>query len=234
MTAKNQIPNPYQGLNREQALDKMRQLAADETRNQVLMGLLYNYLVDSKLLKGTDYKSPLDFICSQIHGISRATLLLYSAVARAFTQEVCSQYGVYRLRALLTYKEAAKIELNAEEPGGTFILVPDEKGVVKPKLFASCTVDDMRAALLHVRQTSANTSIPADERQLVDQYRDAVSSRFPQSQTVRVQLRTYKRETVVDFKGIPVRKVNKLTEALLDNLDLESEAPEEVEAQQAS
>ena len=179
METKTEIPNPYQGLDREQSLEKMRQLAAEETRSQVLMGLLYNYLVDSKLLKGSQYKSALDFICSNIQQISRSSLLLYSAVARAFTQEVCSRFGVYRLSALLTYKEAAKIELNTAEPGGTFILVPDEKGVVKPKLFSACTVEELRSAVQHVRQQASNHPIPAEQRELVDQYREAVVRRFP-------------------------------------------------------
>jgi hypothetical protein len=192
MATKTGTPNPYQGLTREQVLDTMRQLAAEETRNQVQMGLLYNYLVDSQLLKGTQYKRPLDFICGNIQQLSRATLLLYGAVARAFTQEVCSQYGVYRLRALLTYKEAAKIELNFAQPGGTFILVPDEHGGVKPKLFSSCTVDELRAALQHLRQEASNNPIPSEERELVDQYRESVAGRFPQSPSVRVQLRTHR------------------------------------------
>ena len=150
--AKEAIPNPYQGLTSAQVLNTMRELSAEESRHHVLMGLLYNYLVDSKLLAGTKYKSPLDYICGNIRGISRAALLIYSAVARAFTQEVCAQFGVYRLRALLTYKDAAKIELNRAELGGTPILVPDEKGQVTPTPFSDCTVEDMRQALLHLRQ----------------------------------------------------------------------------------
>lgn len=234
MTTKIEIPNPYQGLTREQVLDKMRLLSAEETRNQVRMGLLYNYLVDSQLLKGTQYKKPLDFICGNIQQLSRAALLIYSAVTRVFPEAVCSQHGVYRLRALLTYKEAAKIELNYAEPGGTFILVPDENGVVKPKLFSSCTMDELRAALQHLRQSDPDSAIPAEQRELVDQYREAVSGRFPLSPTVRVQLRTHKGDTVVDFKGIPVLQVEKLTEALLDNLYPVRERPEEVEARQVS
>ncbi|HYI03226.1 hypothetical protein [Hyalangium sp.] len=234
MTKNNDIPNPYQGLTSDQVLDTMRLLAAEETRNQILMGLLYNYLLDSQLLKGSQYKNPLDFICGHIQEISRSALLIYSAVARAFTQKVCSQYGVYRLRSLLTYKGAAGIELNYEEPGGTVILVPDEKGEVKPKPFSSCTVDDMRAALLHLRQSTPSTSIPAEQRKLVDQFREAVIRRFPQGSPVRVQLRQHKGMVVVDFRAIPVLQVEKLTEALLDLLYPVREVPEAEEVQHTS
>ncbi len=218
MSNQNAIPNPYEGLTVEQALDTMRQLVKDETRNHVLMGLLYNYLVDSKLLEGSDFKSPLDFICDNIQEISRITLLNYSAVARAFSQEVCAQFGITRLRALLTYKDATKIELNLEEPGGTFIQVPDKKGEVKPKLFADCSVEDMRQALKYLREATPATPFPAEDRALVDAYREAVTRRFPQGSPVRVQLRKYKGESVVEFRIIPLAQVNQLLEALMDQL----------------
>jgi hypothetical protein len=189
------------------------------------MGLLYLYLVDSKLLAGTQYKRPVDFICDNVKEVSRAALLVYGAVARAFNQQVCTQHGVYRLRYLLTYKEVARITLNHEEPGGTFILVPQEDGEVKPKLFSGCTVDELRLAIQHARQ-KPTTPIPAEHRALVDQYREAVINRFPQGSPVRVQLRNHKGEVVVDFRGIPVLQVGKLSEALLEQFDPMPELPE--------
>jgi hypothetical protein len=212
------IPNPYEGLSTAQALDTMRQLVKDETRNHVLMGLLYNYLVDSKLLEGSDFKSPLDFICDNIQEVSRITLLNYSAVARAFSQEVCAQFGITRLRALLTYKDATKIELNPEEPGGTFILVPDKKGEVKPKLFADCSVEDMRQALKHLRQATPATPFPPEDRALVDAYRAAVTKRLPRGSPVRVQLNRHKGQSVMELRLIPLTQVNQLLEALMDML----------------
>jgi hypothetical protein len=233
MSKQNTMPNPYQGLSKEQVLETMRQLVVEETRNHILMGLLYNYLVDSKLLKGTSFKSPLEYICSNIHEVSRAALLAYGAVTRAFTQQVCAQFGVYRLRYLLTYKDAAKIELNHDELGGTFILVPNKNGEVKPKLFANCSVEDMRQAIQHLRQ-GGSEPIPDEERALVDQYREAVTGRFAQGTPVRVQLRSHKGQTVVDFKGIPVLQVDKLTEALLDQLYPVREMPVTAQASQVS
>jgi hypothetical protein len=112
--------------------------------------------------------------------------------------------------------------------------VPDENGEAKPKVFSSCTVEELRAAVQHVRQSASNQPIPAEQRQLVDQYREAVSDRFPQSATVRVQLRTHKGDTVVDFKGIPLLQVDKLTEALLEQLYPVREVEDRVEARQSS
>jgi len=212
------IPNPYQALTtREQVLDAMRKLLAEEARNHVLMGLLYNYLVDSKLLEGTQYKNALDYICDNIQDISRTQLLTYGLVTRVFTQQVCTDFGMTRLRLLLTYKEATKIELNYAEPGGTFIQVPDEHGEVKPKLFAHCSVEKLREALTHLRKSDI-TPVPAEERELVDRYREAITRSFPQGTVVRVQLRNQNGSAVVDLKGIPVRQMDKLAEALVDQL----------------
>ncbi|MFL5349035.1 MAG: hypothetical protein ACJ8AT_29910 [Hyalangium sp.] len=216
MSKPNAVPNPYEGLSAEQALETMRQLSKDETRNHVLMGLLYNYLVDSKLLEGSDYKSPLDFICDNIQEISRTALLDYGLVARSFKQEVCTQYGLSRLRLLFSYKDAAKIEVNLEEPGGTFILVPDKQGEVQPKLFADCSVADMRQALQHLREATPATPFPPEDRALVDAYRAAVTQRFPRGSPVRVQLRKYKGESMMEFRLIPVAQANLLLEAMMD------------------
>lgn len=130
---------------------------------------------------------------------------------------MCVEFGITRLRLLLTYKDAAEIKLNSAEPGSTFIQVPDKDGAVKPKLFAHCSVEDLRQALAHLRE-SGITPVPAEERELVDRYREAITRRFPQGTVVRVQLRNQKGSAVVDVKGIPVRQMDKLAEALLDQL----------------
>lgn len=132
------------------------------------------------------------------------------------------------MSALLSYAEARKLELDTTEPGGTFILVPDESGAVKPKLFSSCTVEELRSAVHHVRGEASNQPIPDDQRELVDQYREAVLGRFPQGSPVRVQLRVHKGEPVVHFQYIPVSQVATLTEALLDSLYPAQEEPEGV------
>jgi hypothetical protein len=53
-------------------------------------------------------------------------------------------------------KVAAKIELNSADPGSTCIQVPAKDGEVKPKLFAHCSVEDLRKALAHLRTPTDN------------------------------------------------------------------------------
>jgi hypothetical protein len=231
MSDQNTSSNPYQGLTLPQVLVTMRQLVKDESLNHFLMGQLYNYVVDSNLLKGTKYKNASDFFTDNIQEVSKATLLAYGAVARVFSQEVCAQFGITRLRLLLTYKVAAKIELNTADPGGTFIMVPLKDGEVKPKLFADCGVEDLRKALANLR--SPAEPMPAEDVALVDRYREAITGRFSKDTPVRVQLRSHDGKAVVDFKGIPLSQVHMLTEALLDQLYPVHETPE-VEVQPAA
>jgi hypothetical protein len=218
MTTQNSSNNPYQGLTREQVLDMMRELLAQETLNHFHVGLLYNYVVESDLVKGTEYKTALDFFCENIQEVSRSALASYGAVAREFSQEVCVRFGMTRLQLLLTYKKAAKIELNHDEPGGTFILVPGENNELTPMLFANCSVEDLRKALARLRSPTEQKPIPVEDRARYDQYRAGVTGRFPKGSSVRVLMRNHEGKGLITFKDIPVSEVDTLVEALLDHL----------------
>jgi hypothetical protein len=226
MSNKKQRISPYQGLTREQALDTMRRFVKEGSLNHFRMGELYNYTVDSKLLQGTEFTNAVDYFTANIKEVSKSALQLYGAVAAAFREEVCSRFGITCLRLLMTYKVAAKIELNYEEPGNTFILVPDANGVVKPRLFADCGVEDLRAALANLRTAAKEGAIPAEHVALVDQYRVAVTGKFPQGTPVRVQVSSKDGKTLIDFKGIPLEQVDSLIDALMELRNLARQVPE--------
>lgn len=234
MSTKKSSNNPYQGLTREQVLDMMRELLAQEARNHFHVGLLYNYVVESDLLKGTGYKTALDFFCKNIQEVSRSALATYGAVARDFNQEVCARFGMTRLQLLLTYKKAAQIELNHDEPSGTFIMVPGENDELTPTLFANCSVEDLRKALAHLRSPSSEKPIPPEERGLYDQYREGVTGRFSKGSSVRVLMRNQEGKGLITFKDIPVFEVDKLVEALLDLLHPVRQTPQVPHEEQAA
>jgi hypothetical protein len=217
MSQNTKTPNPYNGLNLVQVLTTMLALVESETLNYFRMGLLYIYVVDSSLMEGTKYKTALDFFTSNIQDVSRSALIMYGAVARVFSEEVCKQFGMWRLNLLLTYKKAAKLELNAEAPGNTSILVPDEKGEAKPKLFQDCTVDDLRKAVANLRSSTPSQPIPSEHRVLYDGYLQAVKSRFPAGAPIRVLMRTQDGKTLITF-DVPIVDVDKLSEALVAQL----------------
>ena len=194
------------------------ELLAQESTNHHRMGVLYNHVVDNKLADNTPYKSAQGFFAARFKDLSRATLASYGLVARNFTEAVCGQFGATRLNLLLTYKEVAKIQFDHAEPGGTFIEVPDDNGVVKYKLFSECSVVDMRKALQRKRRPTSSEPVPAEDLALVEQYRKAVTGRFPTGTQVRVSVRNLAGKAVISFKDIPLTQVDSLTEALIDGV----------------
>jgi hypothetical protein len=152
-------------------------------------------------------------------------LLDYGAVARVFPEPVVLRYGVTRLRLLLTYKDSTQLELNPEEPGSISISVPDKKGQVSPKPFENSSVDDLRRALKHVRDSVPGTPFPPEDRAVVDGYREAIMSTLPKGSPVRVLLDRHNEESVMEIRTIPLKQVDKLIEALLSQYSAASMMP---------
>ncbi len=220
-------PPPYLGLTKEQALSTMRKLLAEEERNPFLMGLLHNSVADSQLLVGTPYKTPADFFCDNIPGLSRTALLRDGAVAREFSQEVVARFGVTRLEQLLAYKKAAQITLNHDEPGSTFILVPQDNGDLKPKRFAGCSTKELRKAMEHLRSPGSYLPISPANRAIYERYREAILSKFPDG--ARVLMRNDEGQTLISFEGIPLKEAN---EFLVLLRELSSEMHEQSEEEE--
>jgi hypothetical protein len=139
-------------------------------------------------------------------------------VAQAFSAPVARRFGVTCLYLLLTYKEAADIEVNHEDPDGALIEVPDDKEHVATKPFGECSVEQMRRALQRKRKPASSKPLPPEVETLADQYREAVTGRLPRGTRVKVLLRNEKSKAVLDFKGIPVEQVSQLALALTGEL----------------
>jgi hypothetical protein len=131
---------------------------------------------------------------------------------------VARRFGISCLYLLLTYKEATDLEVNHEDPDGTLIEVPDDKGHVTTKPFGQCSVEQMRRALQRKRKPASSKPLPPEAEALAEQYSEAVTSRFPKGVRVKVQVRNQKGKAVLDFKGIPVEQVSQLVAALSGEL----------------
>ncbi|HYI01945.1 hypothetical protein [Hyalangium sp.] len=230
MTGPNPPSNPFQGLTQEQALATMRQLQADEEPNPFLMGQLCNSVASSQLLQGTPYKSAADFFCGQIPGLSLAALLRYGAVAREFSQEVVERFGITRLELLLSYRKGAHLMQSSEEPGSTFILVPQDNGDLQPKRFVDCSTRELRKALEHLGSPGSYLPISPADRARYDLLCEAILHHFPKG--VRVLMRNHEGTTLLSFEGIPVSKVPELAAVVRMQLQAMSERPEEEEMPQ--
>jgi len=85
--------------------------------NHHRMGQLYNYVVDKKLAEQQGFKDAPTYFSQKLVDLSSSSLRRYGAVAKNFSEEVAVRFGVTCLYLLLTYKEAAGLKLNHEEPG---------------------------------------------------------------------------------------------------------------------
>ncbi len=210
----------------EQVRVEMLQLLAAESINHHRMGQLYNYVVDRKLAELAGFKDAQDYFSKNLRDVSQSALSMYGAVAHGFSEEIARQFGISSLYLLLSYKKAAGIQVDHEQPGATLIDVPDNKGVVTSKPFSACTVDEMRKACQGKRQPSTSKPLTPEDVALADQIGGAVTSRFVKGDPVRVQLRNHEGTPVLDIKGIPLAKWAKLKEALVALDASTSEAPQ--------
>ncbi len=214
-----------EGMTLEQVRLAMIELMKEENSHQHRMGQLYNYVVDKRLAEKAGYKDAKDFFRQRLADLSQATLSTYGAVAESFSEPVARRFGVNCLALLLTYKEATDIEVNHEDPHGTLIEVPDDKGLVTSKPFGECSVEQMRRALQRKRKPASSKPLPPEVEHLADQYREALAGRFTKGTRVKVLLRNEKGVAVLDFKGIPVQQVLQLAAALTAELPPVREVP---------
>jgi hypothetical protein len=151
-----------------------------------------------------------------------------SAVSREFNHEVIARFGMTRLRLLLAYKEGAQITLNSDEPGSTFVVVPQDNGDLKPKHFADCSTRELREALEHLRSPGSYLPVSPADRARYDWYHEVILRHFPKG--VRVRMHNDEGKTLFDFEGIPVSQVNKFLALLKEKPSGVSEDPEDEEA----
>ncbi|MBN1208106.1 MAG: hypothetical protein JXB05_24795 [Myxococcaceae bacterium] len=207
-----------EGTTLQQVHTEMLGLMAQEHTNHHRMGLLYNYIVEKQLAEKAGFKDAREFLSKHLADLSQATLSTYGAVAAAFTEPVTRRFGVTCLYLLLIYKEAADIEVDHAEPGNTPIEVPDANGQLSAKPFGKCSVEQMRRALQRKRKPASTKPLPEAAVALAEQYREAVTGRFPPGARVKVSVRNQKGKAVLDFKGIPVEQVSQFIEVLMGQL----------------
>jgi hypothetical protein len=182
--------------------------------------------VEKKLAEKAGYKDAQEYFRKELVDLSVSALKVYGTVAENFSEAVARRFGVTCLSVLLTYAEAAGLELNHEEPGNTPIEVADEQGNVTVRPFGACSVEQMRRALQRKRKPTSSKPLPSEQVQLAERYSEALAQRFPKGKgtRVKVKLRNEKGKAVVDFEGIPVEQVHLLIEALTNPLPPASDA----------
>jgi hypothetical protein len=200
----------------EQITTTMISLAQQGSVAAHQVGTLYNHVVDRKLADLAGYGDARSYFNKHVKVLSQTTLSLYGSVARKFSEEVCAQYGMYRLRALLSYAEATGTQLG--DPGPTVIDVPQDDDTVVRKPFAECSVDEVERAT-RAKKAPEKVSVPLPDRARLLFMEDSLRRNFDGVSPVRLTSRSDGTQTFINLQDVPMTQVPLLMRALQEGLD---------------
>lgn len=203
----------------DQIRDTINSLARQGSVANYQIGTLYNRVVEKRLAEVAGHKSAQEYFSKNVKALSQSSLSNYGAVARKFTEAVCTQYGMGNLRELLRYEEAAGTFIPVD-PGPVSIDVPQEDGKVVVKPFSECSVDELE------RATRGKRAVPKLRVPVKDQARllflaDSITTQFEGVATVRFSSRSKGGKTLINLQDVPMTELGRLTQAILDGMDAE-------------
>jgi hypothetical protein len=216
-TTEKHTPTLDPTLTLEQVTGRILELFAQGEAGNHQIGLLYNHVVEQKLAEKKGYKNARDYFSQHLKVLGQSTLSLYGTVAKTFTEQDATRYGMNNLGVLLTYAEATNLWLPDTGPGQVPIDVPLEDGSVTPKPFAECTVAELKLAVKHKRQPNAKSPLPAADDSRIQALRQHLTQRFSRSYGVKVEARVSRGKTFISLVNVPLEELDSLTEALMEN-----------------
>jgi hypothetical protein len=176
------------------------------------IGVHYNTIVDRGLAQAAGYKTAQEFFAEELKAISQATLSLYGAVAKAFSEADAKKHGTTRLGHLLTY-ESLTHTAPAQDVGETVVLVPArDGGPAQPRRFADCSVADLVAAIK--AQRTPPTPVPAEDAQKVERMKAALVLALGEHHIVAVAAKMCGRAAVLSIEGVPMAQAATVLDAL--------------------
>jgi hypothetical protein len=201
----------------DQIRDTILTLVKESSKQQHEIGRLYNYAVDKKLAELAGYRSAREYFSQNVKVLSQATLSAYGTVAKRFTAQHCTQYGMFNLRALIGYAEAANVLLGGEDPGAVIIDVPQEDGSVEQQLFADCSLDAVERAT-RAKRMPPPAQVPANDRAQLLFLVASLEKHFQPVAPVRLTSRVEKGQTLVNLEGVPLTALPLLMTALQEGV----------------
>jgi hypothetical protein len=206
-------------LTLDEIKDVMKDLATQSSINQYHLGAMYNHIVNRKLAELAGYKDAATYLNQHVKALSKSTLITYGMVARSFIPDICAQYGMYHLRALLRYLDATSMTAPAD-PGPMLIDVPQDDDSVVKKPFAECSVDDVERAARAKRATPTVRVPVADQARLLF-LADSIHNQFEGVAEVRFTSRNKEGKTLVSLQDVPMTELARLTHAIQEGMDAE-------------
>lgn len=205
----------------EEIGDTINSLVQQGNTNQYQVGTLYNHVVDRKLAELAGYKNAQVYFSRKVKAVSQSTLTVYGTVARNFPEAVCTNFGVYPLRALLRYVDATGMVLDRGNPGPMTIDVPQDDGkkvVAKP--FAECSVDEVERAT-QLKKTPPPVRVPVPDKARLLFFEESLSRNFDGVAPVRLSSRSENGKTLLNVQDVPMSEVARLLKALQEGMNAE-------------
>lgn len=210
-------------LTLDQLADSINNLIKQGNAHQYQIGQYYNYIVEKGLAEANGYKSARDFFSKKVKALSQATLSAYGTVARSFPETVATQYGMFNLRALLTYADASGTVVPAGDPGPMIIDVPQEDETVKKTPFADCTVDDIERAT-RARRNPPRPQIPTPDAARILFIKESFKRHFTGVADISLTSRNEEGKTLVNVQNVPLSELTRLVTALQEGINAKPSA----------
>lgn len=196
-------------LTLDQLGDTINGLIKQGSGTQHRIGVLYNHIVDRRLTDLAGYKTAQAFFSQKVKSLSQSSLSLYGTVARTFTEAVCTQYGMYKLRALISYAQVTGSVL-PREPGPVTIQVPQDDGkVMVTKSFADCSLEELERATRHQR-TPPRERVPVSDAARLLFLEDSLYRGFSGVAQVRLTSRNEEGKTLINLQDVPLSELTRL------------------------
>lgn len=174
----------------------------------------YNRIVDERLAQAAGYPSAQEFAAQRLAAISHSTLSRYSAIARAFPEEVAKKYGSSLLAELLTYERLSHVTAPGGDPGQIAINVPKSDGSTTSKHFSDCSVEDLRSAV-HKLRSREQKPIPADDKRMLEVLRTTMEQQLGSADApIAMHERRGPSDTFVSFT-LPLNYLEPLRDVLI-------------------
>ncbi|HEX8439460.1 hypothetical protein [Archangium sp.] len=181
------------------------------------IGTLYNHIVSRKLAELAGYKTSRAYFNKHVKGLSQATLSAYGTVARQFPESVCTQYGMFNLRALISYVEATGGAMGSD-PGLLTIDVPQEDGKVVTKPFSDCSVEEVERAT-RAKKAPPPVRVPVPDQARLLFFEDSLFRNFNGVAQVRFSAHNEDGKTFLNLQNVPMQEVTRLIQALQEGLE---------------
>lgn len=182
-----------------------------------VIGMLYNDIVDRRLALIAGYKDTRDFFNKNVKALSQATLSVYGRVAKLYSEQVCTQFGPFKLNALAAYAEATGRSA-PQDPVGFLIDVPMDDGRSVSKPFEECSTDEITRAS-KAKRAQPKFPVPVADQARLLFLRDSVETSFSEIAPVRMTSRNTGGKTLISLLDVPLTELQRLMQALQDGLD---------------